>query len=98
MYPDATSYILIFIVAMSFALLCKFVHPAAFSWQKGECILRFKPTQPEKIMAAHGSREDSLFPRAAFLFCLYFQRVRFLFNPSDMHIGASVPEEGALPA
>ena len=36
MYPDTTSYILIFIVAMSFALLCKFVHPAAFSWQKGE--------------------------------------------------------------
>ena len=36
MYPDTVSYIPIFIVAMSFALLCKFVHLTASSWQKGE--------------------------------------------------------------
>ena len=68
MYPDTTSYILIFIVAMSFASLCRFVHLTASSWQKGEHILRFKPTQTEKVMAAHGSKEDFSFHKRPFFF------------------------------
>jgi len=72
MYPDTSSCALIFIVTTLFIILCKFVYLAASSWQKGEHIIRFKPTQPEKVMAAHGSKEDFSFHKRPFFFTWLF--------------------------
>ena len=77
------------------SFLCKFVYLAASSWQKGEHILRFKPTQPEKVMAAHGSKEDFSFHKRPFFFA-YTSNVSVFYSIHQVCISAHLFPKKAL--